>query len=90
MANTKQTIKRIRQNEKARIRNRHIRSTFRTYTKRVRSAVESGNLAAAEESLKLAVTALTRAASKGVIHRNNAARSVSRLTKAVNALRAQA
>ena len=90
MANTKQTIKRIRQNEKARTRNRHIRSTFRTYTKRVRSSVESGNLAAAEESLKLAVTALTRAASKGVIHRNNAARSVSRLTKAVNALRAQA
>lgn len=89
MANTKQTIKRIRQNEKARILNRKVRSTFRTYAKRVRAAVEAGDLAAAEEGLKKAVTAFTKAASKGVIHRNTAARSVSRLTKAVNGLRAQ-
>lgn len=90
MANTKQTRKRIRQNERVRAHNRHIRSTFRTYVKRVRSAVETGDVAAAEESLGKAVTALTRAASKGLIHRNAASRSVSRLTRAVNGLKAQA
>lgn len=90
MANTKQTIKRIKQNEKARVRNRHVRSTFRTYVKRVRAAIDAADLTAAEESLKLAVTALTRAAGKGVIHKNQAARSVSRLTRAVNGLRGQA
>ena len=86
MPNHKSAMKRVRQNEKRRIRNRHIMSTTRTYIKAVRAAIDSGNAEAAREALPKAVNALNAAASKGVVHRNQASRKISRLTLAVNAL----
>lgn len=86
MPNHKSAMKRVRQNEKRRLRNRHIISTTRTYIKNVRAAIDSGDVAAAKEALPTAVNALNAAVSKGVIHRNQASRKISRLTTAVNAL----
>ena len=86
MPNHKSAMKRVRQNEKRRIRNRHIMSTTRTYIKAVRAAIDSGNAEAAREALPKAVNALNAAVSKGVVHRNQASRKISRLTLAVNAL----
>jgi small subunit ribosomal protein S20 len=86
LAHHKSAIKRIKQNEKKRLRNRHVRSTLRTSLKRVREAVEGKDLATARELLAAAIPAIDRAATKGVIHSSNASRSVSRLTKLVNTL----
>ena len=86
MPNHKSAMKRVRQNEKRRIRNRHIMSTTRTYIKAVRAAIDNGNAEAAREALPKAVNALNAAVSKGVVHRNQASRKISRLTLAVNAL----
>ena len=61
-------------------------TTMRTYIKRLRTAVEAGNADEAKTALQIAVRALDRAASKGVIHRKQASRRIGRLTKAVNAL----
>lgn len=87
MANTKSALKRIRQNEKRRVRNRKYRSTARTMVKRVRSAIESADAGSAQEAYLTAMKALQKAAAKGVIHANQAARKIGRLTKALNALR---
>ena len=86
MANHKSAEKRVRQTAKRRLRNRHILSTMRTYIKRVRVAIEEGNADEAQAKLKEAVSALARASSKGVIHRNHASRKIGRLTRAVNAI----
>ena len=86
MANHKSALKRVRQTAKRRLRNRHVMTTTRTYIKRLRAAVDSGNAEQAKEALLLAVSALDRAATKGVIHRKQASRKIGRLTKAVNAL----
>ena len=86
MPNHKSAIKRVRQNEKRRTRNRQIMSTSRTFVKRVRVAVDSGNAEEARALLPAAVKSLNVAASKGVIHRNQASRKISRLTLAVNGL----
>ena len=86
MANHKSAEKRVRQTAKRRLRNRHILSTMRTYIKRVRMAIEEGNADEARAKLKEAVSALARASSKGVIHRNHASRKIGRLTRAVNAI----
>ena len=59
---------------------------MRTYIKRVRVAIEEGNADEAQAKLKEAVSALARASSKGVIHRNHASRKIGRLTRAVNAI----
>ena len=87
MANHKQAMKRARQNDKRRLRNRQIVTTMRTYIKRVRKAVEDGDAEGADAALKTAVSALDRARFKGVIHRNQAYRKISRLTLAVNKIR---
>ena len=81
MANTRSAKKRIRQNEKRRLRNRMILTRTRTFYKRARGAVVQGDLQAAIEQVKLAVSQLDRAVAKGVLHRNNAARRKSRLMK---------
>jgi small subunit ribosomal protein S20 len=86
LAHHKSAIKRIKQNEKKRLRNRHVRSTLRTSVKKVREAVEGKDLNAAREALAAAVPVIDKAATKGVIHPSNASRSVSRLTKLVNTL----
>ena len=86
MAHHKSAIKRIKQNEKKRLRNKHVRSTLRTFIKRVREAVEGKDLTAAREALSAAIPVIDKAAAKGVIHSSNASRNVSRLTKLVNTI----
>lgn len=81
MANIKSAVKRARQNEKRRARNRIYRSSARTYVKRARRLVEAGDLEQAEQDVTSAIRALDLAAQKGVIHKNNAARRKSRLIK---------
>lgn len=80
MANTPSAKKRMRQNQKRRLRNRMVRTRARTAVRRARQAIETGDPDAAKAALK-AVSELDRAAIKGVIHRNNAARRKSRLMK---------
>ena len=85
MANIKSQIKRNRQNELRRARNKATRSSLRTKVKRFRDAVAGGDKAAAQEALKDASKALDKAASKGVIHKNTAANRKSRLAKHLGA-----
>ena len=86
MANSKQAIKRARQNtEKYKLRHAQ-RSVVRTAVKTVRANIESQNKEKAIESLQKANKVLDSAASKKVIHKNAAARTKSRLSKAVKAL----
>ena len=80
MANTKSALKRMRQNEKRRARNRMVRSQVRTAVKTARTAVgESG--ADARGHVLAAIRALDKAVSKGIIHRNTAARKKSALAR---------
>lgn len=90
MANHKSAEKRNRQRVKRRAHNLYFLSTLRTYMKRVRGAIAAGNVQKAQEDLPKAVTAVSKAASKGVIHRNTASRYISRLTKAVQRAQAEA
>ena len=83
MANIKSAIKANKQNQKRAIRNRIYRSGARTAVKKARLAV-SRDTNSSQESLLEAIRVLDRAASKGVIHKNNAARRKSRLMKAFN------
>ena len=86
MANIKSAEKRILQNERRRDRNRAYRSRMRTAVKRLRTAVESGDAEVAKELLPGTLRVIDESAQKGVIHRNTAARSKSRLTRAVTGL----
>ncbi len=88
MANHKSALKKMRQDEKRRLRNKAVRTRYRNLIKDVRLALEAGDAAKAEEALKVAAPYLQRAASKGVIHQNKAARSISRLTRQVEGLKA--
>jgi len=88
MANTKSADKRARQSVKRRDRNRDHVSTMRTAVKRLRKAVAAGDSKTAQDLLGSTVKVVDSTAQKGVIHRNAAARTKSRLTKAVNALKA--
>jgi small subunit ribosomal protein S20 len=76
----------MRQNEKRRLRNRVYLGSARTYIKKTRLAIEEGNLEDAQEASKLAIIALDRAAQKGVLHKNNAARRKSRLMQQLSSL----
>jgi small subunit ribosomal protein S20 len=84
LANTKSALKRMRQTEKRRQRNRKVRTETRTYIKRARVQIEAGELEAAQQSVAQAVRALDKAAEKGILHRNNAARRKSRLMSRLN------
>jgi len=88
MANVESAKKRIRQTEKRTARNRHVRTTVRTYIKRVREAVAGGDQSAAKTALDVAVRHIDKAVSKGVYHRNTGSRYVARLTEAVQKLSA--
>lgn len=88
MANSKSAMKRIRQNEKRRLRNRSRRNRARTLVRQAREQIESGDLAGAEDATRIALRDLDKAAGKGVIHKRNAARRKSRLMKRLNARRA--
>ncbi len=86
MANIKSQIKRIRTNEEARQRNQAVKSELKTYVRKVRQAVEAGDNEAANTALEEASRKLDKAASKGVIHKNQAANRKSKLAKHVNKL----
>jgi small subunit ribosomal protein S20 len=86
LPNTQSAAKQMRSSERKRIRNRGFRSATRTAVKKARLHLESGDLEAATAATQEAISALDRAASKGVIHRNAAARSKSRLMKRLAAL----
>lgn len=79
-------MKRARQAVKRNLRNTSILSSVKTVLKKVEEAIASGNREDAGKALLRAVSALNKAASKGVIHDNTASRKISRLTKKVNAL----
>ena len=87
MANIKSQIKRNRQNEKRRVRNKAVRSEMKTRTKRAEDAVTTG-ADDADELLRLATQRIDKAAESGVIHKNQAARRKSRLMKKANAANA--
>lgn len=87
MANIKSAIKRNKQNEKRRLRNRIYRGTARTYVARARTALAGKDTEAAEAATLQAISALDKAAQKGVIHKNNAARRKSRLMKKLAAVK---
>jgi len=81
LANTRSAIKRIKQNRKRRLRNRTFTGRARASIKNARSMMDAGDIADAREATLKAVSALDKAASKGVLHKNNAARRKSRLMR---------
>lgn len=86
MANIKSQIKRIRTNEKRRLRNQSVKSELKTLVRKTREAVEAGDKELAIESLKTTSRKLDKAVSKGVIHKNQAANRKSKLAKRVSSL----
>ena len=86
VANIKSQKKRIRTAEKARVRNRAVRSELKTYVKKVRAAVDAGDKAAAQDAVKAACRKLDKAASKGIIHKNQAAKRKSGVQMLVNGM----
>ncbi len=88
MANIKSQIKRNRQNEKLRLRNRTVRSEINTRSKAALAAVEHDDEAGAEE-LRQAIKRIDKAAAKGVIHKNTAARRKSHLVREIESLRSE-
>ena len=86
MANTPQAKKRIRRNERRAEINGNRLSRIRTFVKKVESAIAGGDKAAAADALKAAQPELARGVARGVLHKNTAARKLSRLTKRVASL----
>ena len=88
MANIKSQIKRNRQNEKARLRNKSVKSSLKTVIRKLNEASEAGNNESATELLRVASRQLDKAVSKGVIHKNQAANRKSAIAKRVASLSA--
>ncbi|MEU4245278.1 30S ribosomal protein S20 [Actinoplanes sp. NPDC026619] len=88
MANIKSQIKRNRQNEKARLRNKSVKSSLKTVIRKLNEASEAGNVDSATTLLRAASRQLDIAVSKGVIHKNQAANRKSAIAKRVGALSA--
>ncbi len=86
MANTPQSKKRARQNERRQDVNKARRSRIRTFLRKVEEALASGNQEAAAVALRAAQPELARGVTKGVVHKNTAARKMSRLAARVKAL----
>ncbi|MBI1350136.1 MAG: 30S ribosomal protein S20 [Actinomycetales bacterium] len=86
MANIKSQIKRNRTNEKARLRNKSVKSSLKTAVRRFHEAADAGEAAQAQELAREATKALDKAASKGVIHANQAANRKSAIAKKAAAL----
>ena len=85
MANHKSALKRNRQSQLRRSRNRINRTRMRTVVKEVNEAIEQQSVDKAQDALKAAIPVIQKTAVKGAIHKKNASRKVSRLTKRVNA-----
>ncbi len=81
MANIKSQIKRNKQNEKARIRNKAVKSELKTSVRKFRAAADAGNVEAADAAMRAASIKLDKAVSKGVIHKNQAANRKSAIAK---------
>ena len=88
MANHKSAEKRNRQAQVRRQRNRAVRSKMKTAIRNLNEAIESGNVEEAKTALASAVPVIAKTPSKGTIHKKNASRKISRLTKRVNQLEA--
>ena len=86
LANIKSAKKRVLTSQIRADRNKAVKSRVKTYVKKVDAAVAAGDKAAAEAALPVAIGEISKAASKGIYHKNTAARKVSRITKAVNAM----
>ena len=86
MANTPQSKKRARQNLRRLAVNKSRRSRIRTFLRRVEEALASGDKSAAQSALRVAQPELMRGVSRGIVHRNTAARKMSRLSARVKAL----
>lgn len=84
MANIKSAKKRVLVGRRNAEKNKAVRSGVKTAIKKVESAVASGDKAAAQSSLTAAISTISKAGSKGIYHKNNTARKVSRLSKMVN------
>ncbi|MGO8730041.1 MAG: 30S ribosomal protein S20 [Streptosporangiaceae bacterium] len=87
MANIKSQIKRNKQNEKARQRNKAVKSGLKTSVRKFREAADSGNVEDATLAMRAAVVKLDKAASKGVIHKNQAANRKSAIAKRAEQLK---
>jgi small subunit ribosomal protein S20 len=83
----KDALKRAKQNEKRRLRNKDVRTFYRNRIKAVRAAIEAEDLPTAEDALKKAIRAIDGAVSKNVLHKNTASRYKSRLSRAVAGLK---
>ena len=84
MANKKSAIKRLRSMDRRRLRNRTYKGGARTAVRKARHLIEQGHVEEAREAVRVAVSALDKAAEKGIIHKNNAARRKSRLMQQFN------
>ena len=90
MPNSASSKKRLRQNQVQRQRNRSIKSVLRGTIRKVRTAVDAGDVEASNAAFQAATKKLDQAAAKSVIHANKAARTKSRLSQAIKSLKAQA
>jgi small subunit ribosomal protein S20 len=86
VADHKDALKRNRQNEKKRVRNRHYKSQMRSATKNFRDAVEAGDLDGAKTLYASTSALIQRVGGKGIIHKNQASRRVSRMHKLLKGL----
>ena len=86
MPHSNQAKKRLRQSEKQKMINRSRKSTMRTFIKKVQSAVDAGDLEAAQKELPVAMKKIDKAAKTNVIHKNQASRRIGKLNKKVDAL----
>lgn len=86
MANHKSALKRVKQSEKRRLRNKAVKTRVNGVIKGVRQALDAGDKDQAQSALDVAIPVIDKAASKGVIHRRTAARRISRLTQHVHRL----
>jgi small subunit ribosomal protein S20 len=89
MANTKSAKKDIKRSEKKRIQNQSVRTALKTYVKKARASVTTGDAATMIESLRVAEKMLDKAVQNGVIHKNQAARRKSRIAKQIAAAQAK-
>ena len=89
MANHKSALRRHKQSEVRAARNRAAKTRIRNVVKDVRAAIKANDQDKAQQLLSVAASTLGKAASKGVLHKKNAARKISRLAKAINAAKAE-
>lgn len=87
MPTTLSAKKRLRQNIKHRLHNRQIKSALRTQIKKLREAIEEGNINAAEEQMIITMKKIDKSWTKGILHKNTASRIKSRFAKSLNKLK---